>query len=423
MKPPRISAAAPRFDAVIVGAGPAGAATAILLARAGWAVALVERLGFPRRKVCGECIAASTLPLLDALGLGRLLDAEAGPELRRVTLLRGADAVTADLPAAAHPRHPWGRPLAREALDTALLAQAQAAGVQVLQPASVQGIQGAAGDWTCELRDLPSGNLLRLRTPCVIDAHGSWEAPPTGRPQRAAARDAADLFAFKANFRDSALATGVIHVLALDGGYGGMVAVTGGRVTVAGCLRRDQLHRLRTASPGLSAGEAFEAWLLSGCAGVRQALSGAVRDGVWLAAGPLDPGVRVSAQDEIFRVGNAAGEAHPLLGEGLSMALQSACLLGKRLADCGPAGMRTAASQAVQQAGHAAEWRREFTPRLRLAAAFAHTAMRPARSALLMRLARTWPGLLTRGARWGGKVRLPAALEDHSPSTRTLEPT
>ena len=50
------------FDAVIVGAGPAGSTAAILLARAGWRVALVERQTFPRRKVCGECIAASNLP-------------------------------------------------------------------------------------------------------------------------------------------------------------------------------------------------------------------------------------------------------------------------------------------------------------------------------------------------------------------------
>ena len=59
-----------RFDAVIVGAGPAGSTAAILLARAGWSVALVEKQRFPRRKVCGECLAASNLPLLDALGIG-----------------------------------------------------------------------------------------------------------------------------------------------------------------------------------------------------------------------------------------------------------------------------------------------------------------------------------------------------------------
>ncbi|MEO8411175.1 MAG: FAD-dependent oxidoreductase, partial [Propionivibrio sp.] len=43
------------FDVAIIGAGPAGAAAAILLARAGWTVALIEKRAFPRRKVCGEC--------------------------------------------------------------------------------------------------------------------------------------------------------------------------------------------------------------------------------------------------------------------------------------------------------------------------------------------------------------------------------
>lgn len=76
-----------RFDVIIIGAGPSGASAAILLARAGWSVALVEKQVFPRRKVCGECIAASNLPLLDALGIGLAFEDAAGPELRRVALM------------------------------------------------------------------------------------------------------------------------------------------------------------------------------------------------------------------------------------------------------------------------------------------------------------------------------------------------
>ena len=55
---------------------------------------------------------------------------------------------------------------------------------------------------------------------------------------------------------------------------------------------------------------------------------------------------------------------------------------------------------------YAPQWRRQFAPRLRLAAAFAHLAMRPRTAAPLMTLARSWPGLLTLGARWGGKTTL-----------------
>ena len=38
-----------------------------------------------------------------------------------------------------------------------------------------------------------------------------------------------------------------------------------------------------------------------------------------------------SADDAVLRVGNAAGEAHPLIGEGMTMALQSAWLLSQTL--------------------------------------------------------------------------------------------
>ena len=92
------------FDVLIVGAGLAGSAAAIQLARAGWSVALVERQRFPRRKVCGECLAASNLPLLEALGVADAFHALAGPALRRVSLCHGGQAASADLPPAAGER-------------------------------------------------------------------------------------------------------------------------------------------------------------------------------------------------------------------------------------------------------------------------------------------------------------------------------
>ena len=71
-------------DALVIGAGPAGASTAILLAQAGWRVVLVERQVYPRQKVCGECLTAGSLALLDKLGVGCAVRNKAGPELKRV---------------------------------------------------------------------------------------------------------------------------------------------------------------------------------------------------------------------------------------------------------------------------------------------------------------------------------------------------
>jgi flavin-dependent dehydrogenase len=46
----------PSHDVVIVGAAPAGSLAALVLARAGHRVALLDRAAFPRAKVCGNCI-------------------------------------------------------------------------------------------------------------------------------------------------------------------------------------------------------------------------------------------------------------------------------------------------------------------------------------------------------------------------------
>jgi 2-polyprenyl-6-methoxyphenol hydroxylase-like FAD-dependent oxidoreductase len=395
------------FDAAVVGAGPAGAATAHLLARAGWSVALIERQSFPRRKVCGECVAASNLALLDVLGIGTEFERCAGAELRRVALIRGDDTIVAALPGGAGPARRWGRALGRERLDTLLADAAEAAGVARLQPCSLQAIDGSPGAFRLRVRPL-AGADRELDARLVVAAHGSWEPLPVERAERREARAANDLFAFKANFRGAAMAADLLPVLAFAGGYGGMVVADDGLTTLACCVRSDRLQAWRGAQPGARAGDVVEAMLRRECAGVRDALAGAVRAGPWLASGPLRPGVRLGQGDGLFRVGNAAGEAHPIVGEGISMALQSAFVLAALI---GPlrSDLVDRATAAVAQrraiAGYEALWRRRFAGRLRVAAVFAHVAMRPALARAAWPLVRRWPGVLTEGARWSGKTR------------------
>jgi 2-polyprenyl-6-methoxyphenol hydroxylase-like FAD-dependent oxidoreductase len=396
------------FDVAIVGAGPAGASAAILLARAGWSVVLVERQTFPRRKVCGECIAASNLDLLEALGIGAQFDRLAGAELRRVALMRGDETVTASLPPG-EGAHRWGRALGREHLDTLLADAAEAAGATRLQPASLQSIAGRAGSFVLRVRELATdGAEIELHAGLVVAAHGSWEPLPSERARRRESRSPGDLFAFKANFRAAAIDLDLLPVLSFAGGYGGMVVADGGLATLACCVRDDRLQALRTAVPGARAGEVVEQMLRRECAGVGAALATATRDGAWLASGPLRPGVRLASGDGVFRVGNAAGEAHPIVGEGISMALQSAFVLvallapeKKRLVD--PASAVAAQGRAI--AAYEALWRRRFARRLRIAAAFAQLAMRPALAGAAWPLVRRWPGVLSAGARLSGKTR------------------
>ena len=68
----------------------------------------------------------------------------------------------------------------------------------------------------------------------------------------------ADLLAFKATFRNATLASGVLPVLCLPGGYGGMVVSDRGRTTIACCILRTTLRQQREqraeASGGCSRG-------------------------------------------------------------------------------------------------------------------------------------------------------------------------
>jgi len=205
-------------------------------------------------------------------------------------------------------------------------------------------------------------------------------------------------------------------VLAFRGGYGGMVVADGGMLTLACCLRRDALREWRAAAPSLSAGDAVQAGLVGCCRGVRLALAGARREGAWLSVGPVRPGIHAAWSERSgFAVGNTAGEAHPILGEGISMAMQSSWLLCRRLARERDA-LLGGASQAAVARAYARDWRRHFTSRVRWAAVLAHLAMRPDHARPLLPLLRAAPSVLTLAARLGGKVR---ALDTKSGRERT----
>ena len=249
----------------------------------------------------------------------------------------------------------------------------------------------------------------------IIDAHGSWEPGPqlelAGQVNNIpkARHRPSDLFAFKASFYGSALGSGFLPVVSLPGGYGGMVVANAERTTVALCLRRDALRALRERNPGVSAGLAVEAHLRESCRGIRDALRSAQREGAWLTVGPLRPGVRAQKIPGVFPVGNACGESHPLIGEGISMALQSSKLFVECLAHhvdslTDARGLREA------QHAYAQAWRKSFMPRLRIASLYAHITMCSPTAASFGRGLRHWPQALTTAARLAGKARAPFPL-------------
>lgn len=385
-----------RYDAIIIGGGPSGASTAIALARQGRAVAIVEKSAFPRSKVCGEFISPVNLALLDRLGVGDRVRSLAGPEVRRLALFAAGRGIEAMMPRAASDA--FGRALGRDVLDTLLLEVAAEAGATVWQRWQAVAAFRDGEDWAIRIESGSEHHILTA--PVLIAAHGSWE--PGGLPTQSKKQHRpSDFLGFKAHFRDSALPPDLMPLLAFPGGYGGMVWADQGRMSLSCCIQRDQLDTIRAASRRLSAGEAVHQHILASCPGAALVLRDASLDGAWLAAGPIRPGIRACYAADIFRVGNVAGESHPIIAEGISMALQSGWLLASELA-----GVRTWDEAGREQAGqrYAAAWHKQFALRILTASALAGLASRPMTAGLMRRFVRTFPASLFFGARLSGKV-------------------
>ncbi len=382
------------YDAIVIGAGPAGSSAALALARRGRTVAIVEKSAFPRHKVCGEFMSPTNLALLDDFGVGPAWRANAGPEVRRVGFFAGRKKVASPMPQPL--AGGYGRALGRDLLDGLLLEAARDAGAEVFQPWQATGFAKSSVQTVI----ISSGDAERtLHAPVVIAAHGSWE-PGKLPSQLQKTHRSSDLFGFKAHFRNAWLPADLMPLFIFPGGYGGMVWSDHGRISVSCCIRRDVLTAIRKSTE--AAGEAVFRYIAANCSGVEEAIGNAALDGGWLGAGPIRPGIRPCYSGGIFRVGNLAGESHPLIAEGISMAIQSGWLLAAELSgvDMWDEGTLEAVGRC-----YSARWRKQFRMRIRSAAAFARLAAIPQSAAFAGSFVGAFPGVLTLGAWLSGKTK------------------
>ncbi len=328
---------APPFDVLVVGASLAGSAAALVLARSGANVAIVDRSPFPRPKACGDLLSPDGVSALSRLGLEGAVRAAGAATVRRFVLVRpDGRRLAGRLPAPA-------LSLSRERLDVLVLDGARAAGAAAFLGEAVTAIEGS----------LDAGFTVRtgartLSARAVLGAWGRY-SPLDGRLGRPFFGAPAPLFGFK-TFLAGAAGRRLDDRVALHlfrGGYLGLSLVEEGRVSlgalatpaVATEAHHDLerlLARLRAESPALAAD-------LEGLA---------PEPGPALVSEPVHLGVRQAVLGEILLAGDAAGVVDPYTGAGMALALRTGESAGTLLA-------RHAAGEVLSPA-LGAEWERRW---------------------------------------------------------------
>lgn len=124
-------------EVVIVGAGPAGSALAILLAQRDISTVVLDRSTFPRPKPCGECINPGAVAALERLGV---LDAVLQRQPSRISGWALATEGGATARGCFDPSAPHGLAMPRSVLDAELVTQVRGHGVRVLEHTKVTGV-------------------------------------------------------------------------------------------------------------------------------------------------------------------------------------------------------------------------------------------------------------------------------------------
>lgn len=305
-------------EVAIVGGGLAGGAAAVLLARAGRPVVLLEREAEPVHRICGEFMSGDAQAMLDRLGLD--LQRLGASRIDRVRIVSATRTIDARLPFAA-----FG--LTRKRLDAALLDLAAAAGARIERGVAVRRIDGRRIESARGTID-PATLLL---------ASGKHDV--RGAPREAGACDQGYV-GFKTYWRlDPAAHAAIqdhIEIILFEGGYAGLQRVEGGLANLCLIVRKPRF---------LAIGGTWGALLaeLLTIPHLRDRLAGgeAMLDRPLTIAGvPYGFLHRGSGQggEPLFRLGDQAAVIPSFSGDGMAIALHSAHRAAGIVAQGGTAG-------------------------------------------------------------------------------------
>lgn len=383
-----------------MGGGLAGSAAAILLARAGASVALIEQHAAAHHKVCGEFLSAEALHYLAQLGL--LAESLGAIAITHVRLAAGRNVARATLPFPA-------LSLTRRCLDEALLQEASLAGARIFRGQPVETLTHAAPEalWQATLR---SG--ATIAAPHAMLATGKHDLRGLPRPPG----QQNQLVAFKQYFalvpKETAALDRHVELYLFPAGYAGLQPVEPDRDSAQPranlCLVVDQ-RRYRALGGSWTA---LLTHLTTHCPLLRDRLCGAtpvlpkplalsgIPYGLLLRDAGHAPLQNDSGADSLWRLGDQTAVIPSFTGDGMSIALHTAF----SAAECFGAGL-------VAQDFHVL-LHETLTGQIRRATAVSQLLLTPVAKPLVALASPLLPAILrqlARGTRISPEARLTAS--------------
>ena len=314
---------------VIVGAGPAGSATAIALAARGVDVLLLDKATFPREKTCGDGLTPRALAVLQEMELLPKLEAAGALRVQGVRIYApdggmmeaNFDELPGDFPL-------FGLTIPRRTLDAVLLDYAQASGARFASQFRVTelmyndgALTGVRGTWNGEPA-VVRAPLICLATGAAMPLVKKAGLLPAVPPVMRAARTYFDGTKLEPVFQ--------LHFdRNLLPGYGWIFPLSGGRANVGAGYFPSGKFRHRSFPPR----RLYDIFVGQNPAAQSQ-LAGATPAGP-VKSYPLrtDFLTMQTYNDGLLLVGEAAGLVNPINGEGVDYALESGLLAAKVIAD------------------------------------------------------------------------------------------
>lgn len=354
-------------DPLIIGAGPAGAAAAIALARGGAKPLMLEAQRETGDAICGGFLSWQTLKQLDALGLDSAV--LGGAPVTMMRLFSGKHVAQVPLPAPA-------MGLSRHRLD------------RLMQAKAVE--QGAKLEMGVAVRTMDEGGRLLLADGTLLApeslflATGKHDLRGAGRP-RAGEATLGLRVRMQPHQALSALIGSAIELHLFAGGYVGLVLQEDGSANLCLAVRKERLARAGGQPMALLRSLDQECPAL----GDRLAYLGEDIPVDAIASVPYGYICRETKAGR-FRLGDQAACIPSLAGEGIGLAVASGTRAASAWQDHGPEGA----------SGYQKDFARAASRPVRVAGVLWHIAERPVLAPIMVTAARVFPSMARGAARW-----------------------